>query len=855
MNIQMTLAARYLRGRKMRTILTTLAIVFGVLMIFGMNTILPAFSTAFQANSLAASGQVDATVTLKSAGAFDAAVAERVAAVDGVRVVSGLLNRSMNVTADYFDGDPSIPDAISALTLVGLDVDQATALHSYRVIEGRFLEPAAANSGGAAEAVLSQSLSEAIGIGLGETLSLPAAGGETELTVVGILPSRVLPGNEEVLVTLAQAEKMLAMPGRINTIEVNYNSLDETRRAAIERAILDELGDTYQIGALEANSELLTNMRLAQSIFNVLGILALLMGGFIIFNTFRTVVAERRRDIGMLRALGANRRTIFGTITTEGLIQGLIGTALGLVLGYLFGLLIIYLLSPVLQQYMNVRIGSPVVTAGLVIASLVVGVGVTLMAGLLPAMNASKVTPLEALQPVVGVISLNRLIGIGFWAGLAMIILAVVALLTRNVSLIGLGAILFIVGLILIAPTLVNPIARFFSGLLAVIFARSGTAQLAEGNLSRQPARAAITASTTLIGMAILIMAASIISSVHLGFGQVMRKSLGSDYLFVPPSVAVWGTNVGAGAELADELRRIDGVAVVSSLRFAPAQVDEVAVSLMGIDPTTYPLVSGLTFSEGDASAYNTLQNGRAAIINPVLATTLGASQGDEIEMITPAGRQTYQVAGVGGDYLNAKIATAYISHANIAADFERNEDVLLQVNLAAGADKMAVESDLKAALVQYPQFRLISGQAYIEENLRLFDAAFSGMYALVIFLAIPSLIAMINTLAIGVIERTREIGMIRAVGATRRQVRTVVLAEALILSALGTIFGVLAGLYLGYMGVEAIRFAGFPMEYVFPTMGVAIAIGAGIVFGVLAAIIPARQASRLEIVQALRYE
>jgi putative ABC transport system permease protein len=154
-----------------------------------------------------------------------------------------------------------------------------------------------------------------------------------------------------------------------------------------------------------------------------------------------------------------------------------------------------------------------------------------------------------------------------------------------------------------------------------------------------------------------------------------------------------------------------------------------------------------------------------------------------------------------------------------------------------------------------YPQYRLIDGQEFIEENLAIFQQAFVGIYALVIFLAVPSLIAMVNTLAIGVIERTREIGMLRAVGATRLQVRTIIVAEALILAGIGTGFGILSGLYLGYMAVEAMRAAGFPMEYVFPASGVLIAISSGIFFGILAALIPARQAARLEIVQALRYE
>ena len=850
MNIQLTLAARYLRGRKLRTTLTTLAILFGVLVIVGMNSLLPAFTRAFQTNVLAAAGQVDATITLKTSDAFDAAQVDRVAAVEGVRVVSGLLNRTVNLPADYLDADPARPDATGALSLVGIDVAQATALHAYNVQDGRFLA-----DDDAGVAVISRSLAELAGLGVGDTLTLPTPTGQTALTIAGILPPRMQLGNEEVLVTLAQAQAMLDMPGRINTIEANFDVVDEDERVALEQALLTELGDTFQLGGLSSNAELLANMDVAQAIFSLLGVLAVLMGGFIIFNTFRTIVAERRRDIGMLRALGAGRRTILGTFLAEGLIQGVIGTTLGILAGYGLGLLGVAALAPVLSDMMNVDIGAPVVTPGLLIGSAVIGIGVTLLAGLLPAMSAGRVTPLEALRPSVGAVSLRRLMGVGFWAGVVMIALAVAALLTRNIAYIGLGAVLFVIGLILVGPALVNPVARFFSGLLAAVFARSGTAQLAQGNLTRQPSRAAITASTMLIGMAILILAASVVTSVTAGFGEVMRRSLGSDFILIPPSIAAWGTNVGAGSELADALREVEGVEVVSSLRFAPTQANGAAVSLLGIDPDTYSQVSGLTFSEGDESAYAALAEGRTAILSPAAAVALGAAIGDEVELMTPTGPQFYRVVGVGGDYLNAKITTVYISHDNIAADFNRTEDVLIQANLAAGADRAAAEAGMKDALRDFPQFRLIAGQEYIDENLALFDSVFTALYVLVLFLAVPSVIAMVNTLAIGVIERTREIGMLRAVGSTRGQVRRVVLAEALILAALGTLFGILAGLYLGYMGVAALEAFGYPMTYVFPTTGVIIALVAGIVFGVLAAIIPARQASRLEIVQALRYE
>ncbi len=851
MSIQLTLASRYLSGRKLRSVLTTLAIVFGVLVIFGMNTMLPAFTSSFQANALAASGQVDASITLKTSDVFEASVADRLTAVDGVRAISALLNRVVNLPPDYIDADPTTADAVSAVTLVGVDPAQATTVHAYVIHAGRFLEP-----GDAAAAVISQSLADVLGVAVGDTFRLPTAEGETELAVVGILPTRIVPGNEEVLVSLTQSRSMLGMPGKINTIEVNFDSLDEGRRARIESDILAVLGDTYQVGTLGSNSELLTNLRMAQQIFNLLAVMALLMGGFIIFNTFRTIVAERRRDIGMLRALGATRGTIVGVILSEGLLQGIVGTVLGVLFGYMLALGMVTILNPIMHQFMNVRINTPVIAPALVILSAGVGVGVTLLAGLLPAISAARVTPLEALRPSLGSVSLKRLAGFGFWGGMAMIALAVLALLTHNMSLIGLGGVLFVAGLILAAPALVSPIANLFGALAARLFARDGTAELAEGNLSRQPSRAAITASTTLIAMAILVMAAGLFSSVEIGFGRVLRRSLGSDYILLPPALAVWGSNVGADPALAGELRGIDGIEVVSTLRFAPTLINGVATAAMGIDPANYARVSSLTFTRGDPSAaYAALTEGRNIIVNGVMATAAQIGVGDEVEMITPTGRQTYRVVAIGGDYLNAKIATVYLSQGNIAADFDRNEDILVQANLAPGADRSAVETALRAAVRRYPQFRLIAGQEFIEENLRVFDAAWAGIYGMVIFLAVPSLIAMVNTLAIGVIERTREIGMLRAVGATRRQVRTIIVTEALILSGIGTAFGLLSGIYLGYMAVGAMSAAGFPLEYVFPATGAVVAIAAGILFGALAAIIPARQAARLEIVQALRYE
>ncbi len=851
MSTYLTLALRYLNGRKLRTSLTTLAIVFGVLLIFGMNTVMPAFIGAFQANALAMAGQVDATITSKSGEAFPESVAETVAAVAGVRVVSGTLERGIGLPADFFDQDPATADRLTAVTLVGAVPDTIRSIASFNVLQGRFLE-----AGDGAVAVITESLADEAGLQLGDTLSLPTPIGLTDLTIVGLLPQRLLPGNEEVLVTLSEAQRLFNVPGQINVVDANFDTANEAARAQIEADIAAAVGGSFTIGVLQPGAEILTNIGTAQRIFTLLGALGLLMGGFIIFNTFRTIVAERRHDIGMLRAIGASRGTITGLILIEGLIQGVVGTAAGLVLGYGMGWLALAAVSQIGRQLLNIQVGAPVVTPGLVVLSVTVGVGVTLLAGLLPARAASRVTPLEALRPSIGALAWRRIAGLSFWAGVVLLAGAAAALVTGNAGLLALGSFLFIGGLILIAPALVNPIAGLFSRVLALAFARDGTAQLAEGNLSRQPTRAAVTSATTMIALAILVMAAGLITSLAITFTEMLENSLSSDYLLVPPTVAVWGVNTGASPTLAEDLRAVDGVDVVSSLRFAGTQINDVAVGLLGIEPQAYTQTSGLAFVEGDPeTAFREIESGRGLIINGVLQASAGVKMGDDVTLLTPTGTVTYKVVGIASDYLNAKTTTGYLSQANIAADFGRAEDVFYQINLKPGADRAAVEAAFKQALQPYPQFKLVSGQEYVDQNRGIFDAAFAGIYAMVIFLAIPSLIAMINTLAIGVIERTREIGMLRAVGAARSQVQTVILAEALILAAIGTAFGLLTGLYLGYMATSAFAALGFPVTYAFPGQAMVVAVAVGLLFGAFAAIIPARQAARLDIIQALRYE
>lgn len=855
MNIQFTLASRYLFGRKLRTLLTTLAVVFGVLVIFGMNIILPTMLAALQANVQGASGLVDYSITHISGEPFSIAIADKLQNVDGMRAYSPSLTRVINIPADFYDNDSTQPDKVIALSLLGVIPESARSVRAYPLVEGRYLDESDTNS-----VIISRTLADSLKVNLNDIIKIPSVNGTTELTIVGILPARTATGNEEILVNLSTAQTITNQLNKINTIDIVIETMaGEERRNEIQKNIETAVGKNYLVGTqITTDTQMFASLQMGQAMMNLFGVLALFMGGFIIFNTFRTIVAERRRDIGMLRALGANRKTIIGIILIEGLLQGILGTGVGIFLGYFMGAGIVQAAGPSMSQFLNITLGEPVVTPTLVFVSILLGVGVTVSAGLFPAMSASKITPLEALRPSANEKQFNQRTGRGAVGGGIIILLTILAILSGESKWIVPGGFLFLFGLVLIAPALVRPFALLFGKILALFYARRGISDLAQGNLTRQPSRVAVTASTSMLALAIIVAMGGMVASLTTTLYDLIRANLGSDYLFIPPSISLWSSNVGANADFAEQLKTVDGVDEVSTLRYSSAISNGQPISLLSLDTASFPLVSALFFQESifadDASAYASLDEGRNMIVNGALLAALQKNVGDTIEVITPDGTFEYQIVAMATDMLNAKVTTGYISHIYMQKDFGVQDDVFIQLNLTPEADRETADLAIRTLSENYPTFKVISGVEYYNTLKAQMDSAFSAMYILFLVLAIPSLIAMINTLTIGVLERTREIGMIRAVGGTRKQVRAMVISEALLLSAIGTAFGILGGLYLGYVLVVALE-AIFPLGFVFPTTGILIGVAIGLLFGVFAAFIPSRQASQMNVVEALRYE
>ncbi len=836
------MALRYLRVRKLRTTLTTLAVVFGVAAIFGVNLVLPNAIDAFKRTMTTASGAADLSVTSVTGESFKPDVPLQAAAkVSGVKAVTGVLHRQITL--------PSIGQSALGKTaqieLVGVDASTVDAVHHYDVSQGRFLQP-----GDTGKAVLPAGIAElAPQLKVGATFPLVTAAGLKLYTVVGLLAEQGNLSAPEITVTLDDAQKAFNQPGLINTLEIALQPGAD--RGAVSAEVMKALGDQFQIGGGSSLDSFFASVQIGYAIFNLLGLMSLFTGAFLIFNTFRTVILERRHDLAMLRAVGAERSQLTLLILVESLVQGVVGTVIGLVFGYLIAVAGSSLVNGFAGQFLPGTHISLSMTATAVLGPVILGILTTLIAGYLPARAAGRVSPLEGLRPA-SASSSRRATRTSLIVGVGVMAVASMLLVGSRQSAAG-GALLFLIGMVIAAPGLVLPVARLFSPVLTLWYAREG--DLARNNLTRQPGRAAITASTLMIGLAVLILMAAVITSLGSYITGLFNHNFASDLILLPQSL-MNGSDIGANENFANQLRAVPQVDVVGSIRYASSTINGQSVQVIGIDPANYPKVSPLDFTQGTPDeAYPALVSGRAAIFNPIGAGALKVKAGDDITLQTAEGPRTYHVVAVASDALSFKLNTIFISQANIAADFHKNEDLMLMLTLKPGADKAAAKQAIEAVAADYPQFTVrVTGeyrQGLIDESLSVMNV----LYFIALLILIPASLGLLNTLTINVLERTREIGVVRAVGGSRAQVRRIVTAEAILLGLFGAAIGTLAGVAMSYGFVTAFASFGWALPYSFPLGGVLAAVALAVLLALFASIIPARSAAKLDIIRALQYE
>lgn len=839
------LAIRYLNGRKLRTALTTLSIVFGVMIIFGMNGLIPALSAAFDKSMNESVHQVDILLTHELGLVFDDEKLDILRDQQDIAVVSPVLEQTLSLGNKYaiktLEGD-----TIEKITVNGWDPLTSKEALPLNLDSGRWI---ARND----EKVLlaRRSFLEKIGLEVGDIMTLPTAYGATEFEIIGMLPKAPALGKEEVYMPLSEAQKLFNLEGKISAAIAQFDeSVQNEDNRREELKVLFEEG--YAFGAIDAGgNEWTAIIEMGNVIFTVFGCVALAMGGFIMYNTFKVSVSERSKDIGMLRTLGARKSDILKIVVFEGLIQGIAGTLLGMVLGFGLLKLIIPAIQPIWKELFNVDIGSPEFPAYLYGLSILLGIGIPVVSVMIPARRAANVEPLDAIRPTVKAIETLAKSKV-IWIGLVLIGFSVALFFSGNAYMTFLSSVLFLLGLIVMSPYLVKPI------LSTLKWAKKNqTLLMAKENTLRESKRSANTVVTMLVSITFIVAVTGMASTFTHGLLGYMQKSMSSDYLILQDAMILGSEgSVGAGDDLSRKILDIDGVEAITELRQSDAKVADIPLSMIGIDVQSYRQLSGLTFlSDNEEEAYAALESGKSVIINGALSVQGGYEVGDVIILSTVKGKVAYKVAGIGLDYLNSKSATAYMSHANIEEDYNAYNNALIMVDRTENALAKEVEAELIETMDAYPTFSVLSYEVWLEFQEDGNNTRNMFMYFMTAFLAVPALIALMNTLSMNVIERTREIGMLRAIGMTIKQVRDMILYESLIISLMGVFLGALAGIWMGYGFVQLMNVSGFILQYYFPTAGIIISIVVGLMFGLAASISPVRRATRFDIVEAIKYE
>ncbi|MBI5931902.1 MAG: ABC transporter permease [Chloroflexi bacterium] len=828
----MIMVAQYLKGRKLRTLLTTLAVVFGVGMIFAFNLVLPSAMDAIRHALEGDQEAVDLNITSTTGEAFaPEQPIQAISNLEGVEAVAGILQRKV-IFPDNFNA------AYDEIEMVGVNPATIRQVNAYELKDGQFLQPEDTGV-----LVVPNGVAK-----VGDTFPLLTTNGVQSYQVVGVLKDKPInPDMPRLLTTLSDAQAIVNQPGLINLIQVKY--ADGANSDRLTAQIEKTLGADF---VTNAESDTFASMKIGLAMLNVFAVIALFLGGFLIFNTFRTVVIERRHDLGMLRAIGATRRQIMQLILLESLLQGLIGTFIGLVTGYLLALIMTHYLTGLYSQFAgSITLHLEIRASAFLLAALM-GLGVTLLAGYFPARHASRTAPLEALRPTT-VAAAHRAARWGLYVGLGLMLVAALLLIVNEAGA-PLGAVVFLVGTVIAAPGLVVPAARLLDPILTLWFAREG--DIARSNMVRQPGRASITASTLMIGLATLIMIAAMVSGFDAMTEDMLNTSFASDILLMPPAIAVYSNLIGADPSLKQNLMALPEVETVSDWHFASSFHDGSRLYILGIDPTTYPQVTALEFREGNAQdAYAALSSGRNVIINSLTAITFGLRVGDTLALQTAEGAQPYRVVGIANDILNLKLLSMMISQDNMATDFHKTESIFLMINLKPGVDQQVALSKIKTVAQAYPQFKVDLTDNYRKDLLDITTGVVQIFYILAALILIPAALGLLNTLTINMLERTREIGVVRAIGASRTQVQRMVVAEALLLGLFGAAMGVLAGVAMSYGFTTAFSTIGWKVPYIFPIMGIGAALIIAILLAMFSSVLPARNAAKLDIIRALQYE
>ena len=848
------LALRSLLSRRLRTSLTIVAILLGVAMISGTyvltdqitNGFNAIFNTAYQKTSVVVSPKAtfgqssDASGT---AASLPSSTLAAVRAVPGVELADGSVQAT---TAVFVRGQQVRSNG--APTFV-----QSNG--SPRFETGSWI--AGGVPTGTDEVALTSLFAAKEHLGLGDTIQIVTQRGLQRLTVAGIYrwPAEAsLGGTIMVDAPLADVQSWFGLEGRLSSVNVaaapgvSATTLRDRVRAALPATA--EVKTGHQ-AALDQSSQAAKSINsFLQPALLAFGGVAVFVGAFIIFNAFSITVAQRRREFAMLRALGASRRQVLVTVAGEALAMGVAASMFGLFAGLGVAGLINALFKAV---------GADIPTAGLtlaprtVVAALAVGIGVTLASAVLPALRATRVPPVAALaegaQPAPTRLSrlgtpLAVAIALLGCATLAAGMMSSAATTTRLLEM-GLGAVLLFVALAMLSRYLVRPLAAIIGRPLQALAPTSG--RLARENAARNPQRTAATAAALMIGLALVVFVAVFAQGLKTSFIDGLARSNRAAVVVSDDSGMMALPARGVAA-----VRALPSVRTATGVAAANAKVNGTVTELSGIDPRAFGSVWHFTWIKGGSDRLLARLSGSTAIVEEQYARSHHLSVGSRLRLLGQSGRRlTLTVIGEHRDPMIMNGVT--VGNDALRRLGASTDPVVFLVSARPGFGASALKTQVTKALAGFPTQTVRTQTDYDNFMEKQVDQILLMLYALLAMSVTISIFGIVNTLVLSVYERTREIGMLRAIGTSRRQMRRIVRYESVITAVIGGVLGTAVGVLFGYVVTK--QFGNLGLVFAVPYGQLVVFVVLAGVVGVLAAVLPARRAANLDVLEAVQYE
>ena len=830
-------------SHKRRLLATCSAVLLGVAFLSGTLVLGDTMSNGFGDMFAEANAGTDALVRssvevgeadFAERGLVDRSLVDRIAAVDGVAAVEPRIEGTGRIVGA--DGDPL--GGNGPPTVAGNWIADDT-LNPYDLAEGR--APAAPG-----EVVIDTAAAEEGDLAVGDATTVRTPD-PIEVTIVGL--ATFGSSDSQGPITYAGftpefAEQVLmAEPGKASSIVVSAES-------GVSQAELVERIDAVLPDGVESltGAELTAEMEdgiqqdflgFFETFLLVFAGVALVVATFSIYNTFSILVAQRTRESALLRALGASRGQVMRSIAAEALVVGVLASLGGIVVGLGLASGLLALMD---AMGMTMPASSLVLSTGSVVTSVAVGVVVTLAASLAPAVRASRIAPLAALRDAAvdrSASSWVRAVAGAVVTGLG-VAAAVGGATGGELPLTGLGALLTLVGVIMLGPVVARPAAALLGAPQAARRGMSGT--LARRNSMRNPKRTAGTASALMIGVAVVSLFTVVAASIKQSIDDTVDEQFAGDLVVVSDGFGLGGLST----DLAPAVGELPEVAAVSAGGNAPVRADGEDEIAAAFDPPTIESVVDVGLVEGSLAGVDAGQ----VAVSEAYAEDHGLALGAPLRVDYADGVTEHPT--VGAIYANEDLIgeivlpkDAFLPHTAQPTDFA------VMIALAEGVSEADGEQAVQQVADRFGSPDVQTDAEYTDSVAGQVDQMLNVVYVLLLLAIVIALMGIANTLSLSIHERTRELGLLRAVGQSRRQLRAMVRGEAFTVALFGTVGGVGLGVFLGWAMVEALAAEGFT-AFAVPTASLAVVLAIGALVGVLAAVRPARRAARLDVLRAV---